>query len=95
MNELGLFFELIEPGIGGAFVADELKIYSMTSRRLVSDSMRSILGKYPIPGAVGTRIVPCLVTSTSGSMTSSVQYRRLAETSPGKVKFGSVDIAIL
>jgi hypothetical protein len=49
------------------------KYYWSTSRRLVSDSMRSTRGVYPIPGAVGTRIVPCFDTSTSGSMMSSAQ----------------------
>ena len=36
-------------------------------------SMRSRRGSYPMPGPEGTRMAPCRVTVTSGSMTSSVQ----------------------
>jgi hypothetical protein len=43
------------------------------SLRTVNFSMRSIRGVKPIPGSVGTRIVPCADTVTSGSMMSSCQ----------------------
>src|SRR4051794_41982342 len=48
-----------------------------------------------MPVAVGASIVPVLLTTTAGSMMSCSQYLAEAETSPGKVKPGCVDIAML
>ncbi len=61
----------------------------------VSFSILSRRGSNPIPGPVGTRIVPRDETVTSGWMISSSQYLLLAVTSPGSVKFGSVESAML
>src|SRR5437762_9568436 len=48
-----------------------------------------------MPCPVGALIVPSRLTVTGGSMMSSSQYLSDAETSPGRLKPGSVDSAIL
>jgi hypothetical protein len=44
-----------------------------TSFRTVNFSIKSTRGVKPMPGALGTRIVPCFETVTSGSMMSALQ----------------------
>ena len=48
-------------------------IYCTITRRTVDFSIRSCLTSNPIPGLSGAIIVPCLVISTAGSITSSCQ----------------------
>jgi len=72
-----------------------LPAHLIVSLRTVSASIRGTLTLKPMPGASGALIVPRSLTVTGGSMMSSSQYRALAETSPGKVKPASVDIAML
>ena len=49
--------------------------------------MKSVSISYPNPGSSRTAIVPLGVISTGGTMMSRFQYRLLADTSPGSVKF--------
>jgi hypothetical protein len=67
-------------------------IHALTTSFLtVSFSIKSVFNSYPRPGFSGTVINPFADTVTSGSMMSSFQYRFDADTSPGNVKFGSVE----
>src|SRR5579859_7472477 len=81
-------------GYGCSYTSSRARAF-IVSRRTVSFSMRSRRTSKPIPGVCGSTISPALLTVTSGSMMSSDQYRFEADTSPGNVKFGSDDNAIL
>src|SRR5262245_3208165 len=68
---------------------------STNSFLTVKPSIRFSFTSYPIPTPAGRGMFPRGVTSTGGVMMSSAQYRFDADTSPGSVKPGSVDIAML
>src|SRR5262245_37029339 len=62
-----------------------------SARSCVAAATRSATMCTPIPAPVGTAMVPSAATVISGSIRSGAKYLRLAATSPGNEKFGSVD----